>query len=147
MEDSTMTGSRDDSYAGEGGTEVSVVIPAGLDHLPIPRRIAATLAATLDFDIDAVADLRMAVDEMVSTVVQRARPGAAVTTVFRADPGGVMVECSAATDGGGELDESSFGWIVLSTLADDLRARMNGIEDDAPHLKLSMTMRSARGAK
>src|SRR5690606_3746145 len=92
MEDSTMTGStaRDDSHAGEtSGTEVSVVIPAGLDHLPIPRRIAATLAATLDFDIDAVADLRMAVDEMVSTVVQRARPGAAVTTVFRAGPDSV----------------------------------------------------------
>lgn len=145
-----MTGStaRDDSHAGEtSGTEVSVVIPAGLDHLPIPRRIAATLAATLDFDIDAVADLRMAVDEMVSTVVQRARPGAAVTTVFRAGPDSVMVECSAATDGGGDLDESSFGWVVLSTLADDLRARMDGIADDGPHLKLSMTMRSARGAQ
>lgn len=145
-----MTGStaRDDNNAGAAGTtEVSVVIPAEPHHLPIPRGIAAALAATLDFDIDAVADLRMAVDEMVSTVIQRARPGSQVATVFRVHQDSVMVECSAASDERGDIDEGSFGWMVLSTLAEDLRARMDGVAEDGPHLKLSMTLRAARGAQ
>lgn len=144
----TASTARDDHFSGDAGaTEVAVVVPAELEHLSIPRSIAATLAATLDFDIDAVADLRMAVDELVSTVIQRARPGSGVTTVFRVRRDGVMVECSAASDGSGDIDESSFGWMVLSTLADDLRARVDGVAEDGPHLKLSMTMRGARGAQ
>jgi hypothetical protein len=35
--------------------------------------------------------------------------------------------------------------MVLSTLAEDLRARLDGVAEDGPHLKLSMTMRIARG--
>jgi serine/threonine-protein kinase RsbW len=143
MTDSTA---RDDNAPGAAGsTEVSVVIPADLDRLPIPRSIAATLAAALDFDIDAVADLRMAVDEMVSTVIVRARPASNVTTVFRVHQSSIAVECSAASDDSGDIDEGSFGWMVLSTLAEDLRARLDGVAEDGPHLKLSMTMRIARG--
>jgi serine/threonine-protein kinase RsbW len=145
MTDSTA---RDDNTAdAAGSTEVSVVIPADLNRLPIPRSIAATLAAALDFDIDAVADLRIAVDEMVSTVIVRARPGSQVTTVFRAQSGGIAVECSAASDDRGDIDERSFGWMVLSTLAEDLRARVDGVAEDGPHLKLSMTMRIPRGVQ
>lgn len=145
-----MTGStaRDDSTADTAGpTEVSVVIPADLDRLSIPRSIAAALAAALDFDIDSVADLRIAVDEMVSTVIVRARPASPVTTVFRAHAGSIGVECSAASDDGGVIDEGSFGWMVLSTLADDLSARVRGAADDGPHVTLSMTMRTARGTQ
>lgn len=120
------------------------MIPADPNRLPIPRSIAGALAAALDFDIDAVADLRIAVDEMVSTVIVRARPGSHVTTVFRAQPGSIGVECSAASDDRRDIDERSFGWMVLSTLAEDLRARVDGVAEDGPHLKLSMTMRIAR---
>lgn len=143
-----MTGStRDVNNDGmAASTEVSVVIPAAPDHLPVPRRIAAALAATLDFDIDAVADLRLAVDEMVSTAIQRARPGSRVTTVFRADQGSVMVECTVAAHGDDDIDRESFGWMVLSTLAEDLAVTMDGVIGD-PRLLLSMTVRAARGAQ
>lgn len=151
MEDTGMTsaGARNDHGADAAdATEVSVVIPADLDRLALPRSIAATLAATLDFDIDAVADLRIAVDEMVSTVIQRARSGSRVTTLFRAHRDCVTVECSAASDGGDDVDETSFGWMVLSALGEDVSARtMDGVADGVPHFSLSMTVRPTRGTQ
>ncbi len=145
----TSAGTRNDHGAdAANATEVSVVIPADLDRLAVPRSIAATLAATLDFDIDAVADLRIAVDEMVSTVIQRARSGSRVTTVFRAHPDCVTVGCTAASGGSDDVDEASFGWMVLSALGEDVSAGiMDGVADGAPHFTLSMTVRATRGAQ
>ena len=101
-----------------GATRVSVVVPNDLDRLPVLRSIATAVAVSADFDIDTVADFRMAVDEMVSAIVGHARPDGAVTVEFLADGNSVTVRGVAAAADPAPVDEDSFGWRVLSALVD-----------------------------
>ena len=48
-------------------------IPADLSQLFVLRSLAATLALREDFDLDQVEDVKLAVDEMCSALVLRAR--------------------------------------------------------------------------
>lgn len=117
--------------AGDMAGEVSIEIrlPADPGRLPLLRSVAGSLAAGQDYDIDTIADLRMAVDEMASTVFRRTRPGAAVRCVLSAAVGGVTVEVSAPAADVTAVDETSFGWMVLTTLATEVTSSV--IDGDA----------------
>lgn len=112
------------------------------------RAVAADLAARADFDLDAVADLRMAVDEACSTLATLAQPGSRLHCTLRVDPDRITVTArilaphrstiSANTFGISEntnrisantfgisqnnfgISQNTFGWRVLVTLADEV---------------------------
>jgi serine/threonine-protein kinase RsbW len=92
--------------------------------IPTIRAVAADLAGRADFDLDAISDLRMAVDETCATLVSIAAPEATLTCRFTVVPDVIEVE---ATDGvaAGQTTEvvatDTFGWRVLQTLADNVR--------------------------
>ena len=70
----------DPGAAGSAGlaetpTPVEVRVHADPALIPSVRAVAADLAARADFDLDAVSDLRMAVDEACSALVPLAREG------------------------------------------------------------------------
>lgn len=91
---------------------------ASLVHLPIVRSIAVNIAMRADFDIDAISDLEMAVDEACSSLITRAAPDAKLTCKFLigTDQIGFSVTVSSASDG--TPSTQSFGWRVLTTLSD-----------------------------
>ncbi|MFD1051218.1 ATP-binding protein, partial [Kibdelosporangium lantanae] len=70
-----------DSVVGMGDIELRV--PAELRYLPILRSLAATIALREDFDLDFVADFKLAVDEAGSMLVTAAYPGAELVGRFR----------------------------------------------------------------
>lgn len=119
---------------------VVVQVGANAAELPPLRVVAADLAAREDFDLDAVADLRMAVDEAASELVDIAAPDAVLTCVFSLDTKQIEVTSSVPARPGATLRQDSFGWRVLTTLVDEVRV-VDQPETDPPTVGILLCKR------
>lgn len=93
--------------------------------IPTIRAVAADLAARADFDLDAISDLRMAVDEACATLVGIAGPESRLTCTFTVMSDRIEVEVTiplpVGSPGGGKtVATDTFGWQVLQTLVDEV---------------------------
>lgn len=104
---------------------VEVRIPATPAQLSALRAVAADLAMRNDFHLDAIADLRMAVDEAATTLLGRAAPHSQLTCRFTPSVEGIQVSVSVHSPDGGELRKDTFSWRVLRTLADVVSVRIS----------------------
>jgi serine/threonine-protein kinase RsbW len=107
-----------DRESGSGLVEVR--LPAELSQMFVVRALMATVALRQDFDLDAVEDLKLAADEMCSTLVVRARQGQLLHCQFQSAPGEVGLLASAISDVDGPVEQDTFGWRVLTTLTDSV---------------------------
>jgi serine/threonine-protein kinase RsbW len=82
------------------------------------RALAADVALREDFDLDAVSDLRLAVDEACATVLARARRDGTLTCRLLVTPRVVEISTSAPSDTGEPPAVESLGWQMLSALTD-----------------------------
>ena len=105
----------------DGMSTVEVRTSATAALIPTIRAVASDLAARADFDLDAISDLRMAVDEACATLVDAARPDAQLQCRFlvRAERIRVHAQVQAAKPDAG-VSTDTFGWRVLQTLADEV---------------------------
>lgn len=103
--------------------DVEVQVVAEPVHLSVIRAVVADLAMRRDFDLDAIADLRMAVDEACSTLIRIASPGAILHCGFRAGPDEIEVSASVVTSDGACPHTNTFGWRVLTELSDSASTR------------------------
>lgn len=116
---------------------IELRIGAKLEQLPIIRSLAATVAIRADFDLDSIADLKLAVDEACSTLITRAVPGTALTCRFilRDNEIRFMGRVVSAVDT--EPKRDSFGWRVLTTLTDHADSWVNRAESGyAVHIEI-----------
>lgn len=101
----------------ESTVEVRTSASAAL--IPTIRAVASDLAARADFDLDAIADLRMAVDEVCATLVDVAAPSATLRCTFLVHHERIEVHAEVQADrSDAVLSTDTFGWRVLQTLAD-----------------------------
>ncbi|SFQ43427.1 serine/threonine-protein kinase RsbW [Amycolatopsis arida] len=107
--------------------DIELRLRADLGHLPLIRSVAAGIAIRADFDLDAIADLRLAVDEACSTLITRAVPGSRMVCRFGLRADEVCFTGAVATEQPETPSAGSFGWRVLTTLADSASA---WIEED-----------------
>jgi serine/threonine-protein kinase RsbW len=107
---------------GRDGTASSIEVRVGADlsQMFVLRSLAAALALRQDFDLDEVEDVKLAVDELCSALVLRARDGEDLTCRFHTTTHSVGVEASVRTDNGRPIPQDTFGWRVLATLTDEL---------------------------
>ncbi len=86
------------------------------------RTVAAEVSGRADFDLDAVSDVRMAVDEACNQVARLADPEHLMRVEFRTHGDGCLrVVISARTETGLDgIDTNGFGWHVLGALTDEL---------------------------
>ncbi len=92
--------------------------------IPTIRTVASDLAARADFDLDAISDLRMAVDEVCATLVDVAVAGSWLSCTFLVLPDRIQVRAEVeARPGGATVSTDTFGWRVLQTLADEVSMR------------------------
>ncbi|GEL18701.1 ATP-binding protein [Pseudonocardia asaccharolytica] len=113
---------------GSSTVEIRTVATAAL--IPTIRAVASDLAARADFDLDAISDLRMAVDEACATLVDVAAPGSGLRCTFRVLPERIQVSAeveAAAADTIVATD--TFGWRVLETLADGVSVQHSASAD------------------
>lgn len=121
---------------------VEVRLPADLSQLFVLRSLAATLAFREDFDLDEVEDVKLAVDEMCSALVVRARAGELLTCQFEAAPQSVGVLASVGSDNGDPIRQNTFGWRVLAALTNDLTTWITPGEQSPYLVHIRMTKNS-----
>jgi serine/threonine-protein kinase RsbW len=118
--------------------EVSLRVPADGAYVSVLRTMTAGLAARLDFTVDDIEDLRIAVGEACALVLPEAVPGGDLVADFRLTPGTLTVSVSVPALGSREPDLDSFAWQVLSTLTSSA-----GAATDDSRFEVSFTTESS----
>jgi serine/threonine-protein kinase RsbW len=117
--------------------EVTVRLPAEGAYLSVLRMVTAGLAARLDFTIDEMEDLKIAVDEACAMLLSKAVPGGDIHAAFALEAGAnaaLSVEVTVATLDGQLPSRDTFSWTVLTALAGEVDART----DADGHVTLSL---------
>jgi serine/threonine-protein kinase RsbW len=119
--------------------DVEIRVEADLSQLPVLRSVAGTIAMRQEFDVDSIADVRMLVDELCSILLLRARPESTFVCSFRPTDDQLLVHGAALSDSDEEVTRDSFGWRVLTTLADEVNtwisSAVTGISTHAVHIE------------
>jgi serine/threonine-protein kinase RsbW len=118
----TVTDSEPPSQPVGKQDDIELRLGAQLVHLPIIRSVAASIAIRADFDLDSIADLRLAVDEACSTLITRATPETVMACRFTVGEDELRFAGEVVSPDEGAPSTNSFGWRVLTTLADDASA-------------------------
>ncbi|WP_199430115.1 ATP-binding protein [Qaidamihabitans albus] len=101
---------------------VELRVPADNGQLAMVRMVVQHVAERADFTPDAVADVKLAVDEACTCLISRSLPGSVLGCRFLAGPDALRVTVSCTTRGGRMPDERTFGWQVMRTVTDSLSA-------------------------
>jgi serine/threonine-protein kinase RsbW len=106
---------------------VVLSVPAAGAYLGVLRTVTAGNAARLQFTLDEIEDLRIAVDEACAMLLPLATHGAELSCRFAVTDEALIVETSVPTRAAGSrLPVESFSWQVLSALADEINASLDG---------------------
>lgn len=103
-----------------GQSAVEVRVAARLENLAVLRTVVGAIGTFSDLDFDAVADLRLAVDEACTRLIRSATAGATLVVVVDPRDDVVVVEASTECSADDVLSPGSFSWHVLSSLADEV---------------------------
>jgi len=99
---------------------VQIRLPADSAYLSVLRTATAGLAARLDFTLDEIEDLRIAVDEACAMLLPHAIDSAQLTCRFHLDPATLEVTVTIPTTDGALPERDTFSWTVLSALAGEV---------------------------
>ena len=127
-----------------GPAAVEVRVAAQLENLAVLRTVVGAVGTFADLDFDAVADLRLAVDEACTRLIRSAVPGATLVVIVDPREDVVVVEASTHCDTYDVVTEGSFSWHVLSSLTDDLKTFHNGHEPSPDGRVVGITLTTRR---
>ena len=124
---------------GAAGRDVVVLrLPAAGAYLSVLRTATASLASRLDFTIDDIEDLRIAVDEACAMLLTQAISGADLECRFELTEDAIDVAVSVLTLDGQEPSRDTFAWTVLTALAGEVDSTVDA--DD----RVVLTLRKRR---
>lgn len=103
-------------------SQVEMTIPAEGSQVALVRAATAAVCAQADFTLDAMEDLKLAVDEACSLVIADAPPGSAMSIRWTIAGRNVGVDVSGASSSGAPLAHNTFAWTVLTALVDAVEA-------------------------
>jgi serine/threonine-protein kinase RsbW len=106
--------------------DVELRLPAESAYVAVLRMTTAGLAARLDFTLDDIEDLRMAVGEACALVLENAESGGDLYAAFDLSDGSIRVSVSADSPSDAEPDVDSFGWQVLTALTSEVVTSREG---------------------
>jgi serine/threonine-protein kinase RsbW len=107
---------------GRRAERLELRVPSTPTQLPAVRAMAGDLAMRMDYDLDSVEDLRLAVDEACAILAAIGQGGEPLTVVFETNRTGLHIEAWVPADDGTTVPRDGFGWAVLQTLADAVDA-------------------------
>ena len=115
---------RPGAVTGEGD-RVVLRLPAQGAYLSVVRTATASLASRLDFTIDDIDDLRIAVDEACAVLLTQAVAGADLQCAFDLTDEVIGVSVSVPTVDGVVPSRDTFAWTVLTALAGEVDATVD----------------------
>ena len=104
--------------------QVTVRLPAEGAYLSVLRTATAGLAARLDFTLDEIEDLRIAVDEACAMLLSQAVPGASLECAFTLGRDVMTIAVAAACLAPQQPATDTFAWTVLTALAGSVDAHV-----------------------
>jgi serine/threonine-protein kinase RsbW len=104
--------------------QVTVRLPAEGAYLSVLRTATAGLAARLDFTLDEIEDLRIAVDEACAMLLSQAVPGASLECAFTLGHDVMTIAVAAACLAPQQPATDTFAWTVLTALAGSVDAHV-----------------------
>lgn len=118
-------------------TAVSADVPATPESVQVLRNVAAGVAARMDMPIDQIEEIRLAVTEAATLLLNEAEATSMRMTVARDDE---SIEITLSSDGNPDPWPSdralaSWPWLVVKGLTDDVRADL--VEDERPSIGFS----------
>lgn len=117
--------------------DATLRLPADSSFLAVLRTATSGLAARVDFTLDDIEDLRIAVDEASALIIAQARAGSDLECCFWLGDATMTVQVSAPCDDPRVPTQQGFAWTVLSALTSTLDAL---VEDDRLVVRLSRTV-------
>lgn len=84
------------------------------------RALTETIMLAADFTIDVVTDVRVALDEVATTLIAAAAPAAWIGCDFLFDEHRIQVRAAAVTSSDAGLIEHRFGWHFVEKLTDSI---------------------------
>ncbi|HEX3812963.1 MAG TPA: anti-sigma regulatory factor [Mycobacteriales bacterium] len=130
----------DESATARKGDVVEIRVPAEAAYVSLLRSAAAGLAARLDFTVDEIDDLRIAVDEACALVLPGVRADSLLTCRMTLGVADLRVAVNAETTASSPPEPTSFAWMVLTALADDVT-----VNTDHDH-QITVSLGKARSA-
>jgi serine/threonine-protein kinase RsbW len=122
----------------EAKDQVTIRMPAEGAYLSVLRTATAGLAARLDFMLDEIEDLRIAVDEACGMLLSQAAPGASLTCDFTLGEDSMTIAVSVFSQRAQPPSRDTFAWTVLSALAGTVDAWVG------PGSKVTVMLRKSR---
>ena len=113
-------------------------MPAEGAYLSVLRTATAGLAARLDFTLDEIEDLRIAVDEACAMLLSQAIPGTDLECAFDLGAEEMTITVSVTAAEPRTPAKDTFAWTVLSALAGTVDSRL-GADD-----QVSIVLRKRR---
>lgn len=126
-----------------GARSVELQVDASLENLAVLRTLVAAIGTFEDLDFDAVADLRLAVDEACTRLVKSAVPGSTLLVVVDPQPQALRVHVSTTCGSADIVAPGSFSWHVLTSLTDEVTTFSDGASPGGHVFGISMTTRRA----
>lgn len=114
-------------------------MPAESAYLSVLRTATAGLAARLDFTLDEIEDLRIAVDEACAMLLAQAIPGTSLECGFDLGADQVTITVSVVAAEPRIPAKDTFAWTVLSALAGTVDSRLDADDRVAIVLAKSRT--------
>ena len=118
--------------------EVVVTMPADGAYLSVLRTATAGLAARMDFTLDEIEDLRIAVDEACAMLLAQAIPGSNLQCGFTLGAETITISVSVRCLAPRVPSGDTFAWTVLSALAGSVDAQVG------PGELLTIVLRKSR---
>jgi serine/threonine-protein kinase RsbW len=113
-------------------------MPAEGAYLSVLRTATAGLAARLDFTLDEIEDLRIAVDEACAMLLTQAIPGTSLECAFDLSADEMTITVSVVAAQPRMPAKDTFSWTVLSALAGTVEGRLG------PDDQVAIVMRKVR---
>jgi serine/threonine-protein kinase RsbW len=122
----------------EAKDHVKVSMPAEGAYLSVLRTATAGLAARLDFTLDEIEDLRIAVDEACAMLLPQAIPGTNLECAFDLGTEEMTITVSVVAAQPSMPARDTFAWTVLSALAGTVDSRLG------PNDQVAIVLRKRR---
>ncbi len=119
------------------GDRVALRLPAVSAYLSVLRIATSGLAARMNFRLDEIEDLRIAVDEACVMLISAALPGANMEVEFVLAEQALEVAVTVPTVTGVQPATDTFSWTVLCALAEAVRSQVGS--DNRVTIKLRKT--------
>ncbi|CAA9335361.1 MAG: Serine-protein kinase RsbW [uncultured Nocardioidaceae bacterium] len=122
--------------------EIEISVPAEPAYLAVLRTAAAGLATRLDFTLDDIEDLRIAVDEACSILLAQAVRGSHLVCRFHLMDDALTVVVQVESAAPTIPTRHGFAWTVLSALSSSVDFAV----PDPQHLEITLVQRRPAAA-